>query len=136
MAKSSVRSFGCALAAVASLAAGTAVAQEKAQKGVSVGALERHSQNQTSGQDMLSVQQQLKRRDDARPTLSSQQLTDLFLSLDHDKDLRLSRSELKNLPALRSRFDTFDLDGDHRLTYSEFADYADTAVGELAQHTP
>ena len=136
MAKPSVRLLGCALAAGASLLANNAIAQEKTQKGVSVGAVERRSQIHPGGQDLLSVQQQLKRRDDARPTLSAQQMTDLFLGLDRDKDLRLSRSEIKTLPALRSRFDSFDADGDHRLSYSEFADYADTAVDELAQHTP
>jgi hypothetical protein len=136
MASSSVRLLGCVLVAGASLLAGSAVAQEKAQKGMSVGAVERRSQINPSSQDLLSVQQELKRRDDARPTLTPQQLTDLFLGLDRDKDLRLTRSEIKTLPALRSRFDEFDLDGDHRLSYSEFADYADTDVGALAQRTP
>ncbi|UGB45318.1 EF-hand domain-containing protein [Frateuria edaphi] len=136
MAKSSARLLGFALGAGAVLLAGNTLAQERPEKGVSTGAVERRSQIHASGQDMVSVQQELKRRDDARPTLSPQQLTDLFLSLDQDKNLRLTRSELKSLPALRARFDKFDADGDHRLSYSEFADYSDTAADELAQRTP
>ncbi|WP_424682009.1 hypothetical protein [Frateuria sp. YIM B11624] len=135
MAKPSVRLLGCALAA-ASLAGGIAVAQEKAQKGVGVGAQERRSQIHTGSQDMLSVQQRLKQRDDARPVMSPQQLTDLFLGFDRNHDLRLTRSEVASLPGLRARFADYDLDHDHRLDYSEFADYADTAMDELVQRTP
>jgi hypothetical protein len=136
MAKVPVGWLGCAWAVGAILSAGLAVAQEKAQKGVSVGAVERRSQINPGGQDLLSLQQRLKRRDDARPVLSPQQLTDLFLGFDRDHDLRLTRSEVESLPALRTRFAKYDLDGDHRLNYSEFADYADTAADELAQRSP
>lgn len=136
MAKVSVGWLGCAWVAVAALSVGTAVAQEKPQKGVSVGAVERRSQINPSGQDLVLLQQRLKRRDDARPVLSPQHVTDLFLGLDRDRDLRLTRSEVESLPTLRARFAKYDLDGDHRLNYSEFADYADTAAGELAQRSP
>jgi heterodisulfide reductase subunit A-like polyferredoxin len=130
-----VRLLACALAAGTSLVAGVVLAQERPEKGVSTGAVERRSQIHATGQDMVSVQQQLKRRDDARPALSPRQLTDLFLELDHDKDLLLTRSEVESLPTLRARFAKYDLDGDHRLNYSEFADYTDTAAAELAQRT-
>ncbi|MEI7036755.1 EF-hand domain-containing protein [Fulvimonas yonginensis] len=130
------RILGSALAALGALClCGVAVAQEKAQKGVSAGALERRSQH-TGSQDPLSIERRLRERDAARPRMSDQQLTDLFLALDRNRDLRLARSEVASLPVLRARFDTFDLNGNHRLDYSEFADYADTAANELAQHGP
>lgn len=135
MANVSIRLLACVLGTAGVLATAACMAQEKPQKGVGVGALERRSQQHTGGQDMVSVQQQLKRRDDARSVLSEQQLTDLFLRFDHDADLRLSRSEVTKLPTLRARFASYDLDGDHRLDYSEFAAYADTLPADLAQST-
>jgi hypothetical protein len=136
----SIRVFGCAFAAVLPMAlAGPAAAQEKAQKGVSVGEIERRSQVQPSGADALSIQRDLKQRqlrEGGAAALSPQALTDLFLRLDRDEDLHLSRSELMRLPALRARFAQYDLDHDHRLSYSEFADYADVAANELARLVP
>jgi len=136
----SMRVFGCTLAAVLSMAlACSAAAQEKAQKGVSVGELERHSQVQPSGTDALSLQQDLKQRklrEGGVTALPPQAVTDLFLELDRDDDLRLSRSELARVPALRARFAQYDQNHDHRLDYSEFADYADAAANELAGLVP
>ena len=136
----SMRVFGCTLAAVLSMAlADAAMAQEKAHKGESVGEMERHSQVQPSGTDALSLQQDLKQRKlrEGRVTaLPPQAVTDLFLDLDRDEDLRLSRSELQRLPALRARFAQYDQNHDHRLDYSEFADYADAAANELAGVVP
>jgi hypothetical protein len=36
------------------------------------------------------------------------------------------------MPLLRSQFMRYDLNGDHRLTYSEFANYTDVVPSELA----
>ena len=136
----SMRALGCMLAATLPIAlAGSAAAQERAHKGVSVGELERHSQVRPSGADAVSLQQDLKQRklrEGGATALPPQAMTDLFLELDRDDDLRLSRSELERLPALRARFAQYDLNHDHRLDYSEFADYADTAATELAGMMP
>ncbi|MFC5441218.1 hypothetical protein [Rhodanobacter ginsenosidimutans] len=60
--------------------------------------------------------------------------TDAFLSLDRNGDMGLSRSEVPSgMPLLRARFGRYDLDGDHRLTYSEFANYTDLVPSELAR---
>jgi hypothetical protein len=122
MANSSVRS-GCVPAARASLLAGSAIAQEKAQKGVSVGAREGRGQIDATGPDLRSILRRLERRGDANLTLSARQVTGLFAGL------RLTRAETKAPPAPCSRLDKFAMDGDRRLTRSECADYAERGGG-------
>ncbi|MDO1530009.1 hypothetical protein QMK61_14305 [Fulvimonas sp. R45] len=119
----------------ACVAASVAAAQEHPQKGVSVGAIERHSQLRSSNEDVVSIQQRLAQRNQTSPMMPEERLTRLFRGLDRDGDLRLSRSEVAGLPGLRARFDQYDLNHDHRLDYTEFGHYADTAQDDL-QHTP
>ncbi|WP_181303339.1 EF-hand domain-containing protein [Rhodanobacter sp. PCA2] len=128
------RSLGCMLAFAAYPAADAAVAQERPQKGVSAGAIERQNQMRSGGEDVVSTQDRLNRRDSVRAALSPEQLTRLFKGLDRNGDLRLSRSELASLPGLRARFAEYDLDHDHRLDYSEFGHYADTLPDDIQRY--
>jgi hypothetical protein len=68
-----------------------------------------------------------------KPLMTPQQSTDAFLGLDVNHDMLLTRSELpERVSILRVQFDKYDLDHDHRLNYSEFANYTDVVPGELA----
>jgi Ca2+-binding EF-hand superfamily protein len=121
------------------LAPGSAGAQEKPQKGVGVGALETRSQIRSDNDQqrlLTDAQAQAQESMRQRARLSAQQTTDIFLKLDVNGDGVLTRSELPaGLAGLRATFARYDRDQDHRLTYSEFCDYADAAPARvLALH--
>lgn len=116
----------------------SAVAQERPQKGQSPGRLEmtRQVQNENSKSFEMMATEAL-RHAHKRPLMTPQQSSDAFLKLDHDHDMLLSRSELpKEMAVLRAQFDKYDLDHDHRLSYSEFANYTDVVPNELAGSQP
>lgn len=60
--------------------------------------------------------------------------TQAFISLDADKDGRLSDAEAKSTPALYAQFDALDKDKDGHLSVAEFA--ASTATGKSAPVDP
>ena len=117
---------------------GSAVAQERPQKGQSAGRVEmtRQIQGENSKSFETTATESL-RHARKRPLMTPQQSTDAFLGLDRDHDMLLSRSELpKEMVVLRAQFDKYDLDRDHRLSYSEFANYTDVVPDELARSQP
>ena len=116
----------------------SAVAQERPQKGQSAGRVEmtRQVQGENSKSFETTATESL-RHARKRPLMTPQQSTDAFLGLDRDRDMLLSRSELpKEMIVLRGQFDKYDLDRDHRLSYSEFANYTDVVPDELARSQP
>jgi hypothetical protein len=116
----------------------SAVAQERPQKGQSAGRVEmtRQVQGENSKSFETTATESL-RHARKQPLMTPQQSTDAFLGLDRDGDMLLSRSELpKEMIVLRAQFDKYDLDRDHRLSYSEFASYTDVVPDELARSQP
>ena len=68
-----------------------------------------------------------------KPWMTPMQSTTLFLRLDRNHDKTLTRSEIPDdMSTLRADFGKYDRNGDHRLTYSEFANYTDTMPHHLA----
>ncbi|MGP1667189.1 MAG: EF-hand domain-containing protein, partial [Rhodanobacter sp.] len=67
-----------------------------------------------------------------KPLMTAMESTDAFLSLDRNHDMLLTHSEVPSgMPLLRAQFNRYDINGDHRLTYSEFANYTDVVPSEL-----
>lgn len=114
--------------------AGNATAQERPQKGQDPGRLEMSQQVRAANSDSFDEKAlEALRHAHKKPLMSPLQSTDAFLALDRNHDLLLTRSELpETLPILRAQFDKYDLDHDHRLNYSEFANYTDAVPSELA----
>jgi len=117
---------------------GSVVAQERPQKGQSAGRLETMRQIQgDNSKSFETTATESLRHARKQPLMTPQQSTDAFLSLDRDHDMLLSRSELpREMVVLRAQFDKYDMDRDHRLSYSEFANYTDVVPDELAQSRP
>lgn len=115
--------------------AGDVLAQDSAQKGQSVGRLEMSQQIRAANADSFDVKAtEALRHARKKPLMSPLQSTEAFLELDHNHDMLLTRSELpQNMAILRAQFDRYDLDRDHRLSYSEFANYTDVVPTELAE---
>jgi hypothetical protein len=111
------------------------LAQERPQEGRDVGKTELRGQTKGEGQGPFSeTLADVLKRTHKDQLLAPQAMTDLFLRLDLNHDLTLTRSELPaDMPTLRARFARFDLDHDHRLTYSEFADYVDATPEEVSR---
>ena len=108
---------------------------QDAQKGRSVDRMEMTRQIGAGGEpfDVQATREALKRAH-RRPLMTPMESTDAFLSLDRNGDMLLSYSEVPSgMPLLRSQFKRYDLTGDHRLTYSEFANYTDVVPSELAR---
>ncbi|MFC5436246.1 EF-hand domain-containing protein [Rhodanobacter umsongensis] len=123
----------CGSLAICLSSAGGAAAQEQPQKGQSAGRLEMSQQiRAASGDSFEEKQAESLRHSRKKPLMTPLQSTDAFLELDRNHDMRLTRSELpERMSILRMQFDKYDLDHDHRLSYSEFANYTDVASGEL-----
>jgi len=109
-------------------------AQERAQKGQSAGRLEMTQQVRAANSDSCDEKATESLRHSRRkPLMTPLQATDAFLGLDRNHDMLLTRSELpERMSILRAQFDRYDLDHDHRLNYSEFANYTDVVPNELA----
>lgn len=109
-------------------------AQDSAQKGQSTGRLEMTQQIRAANGDSFDQKATESLRHSRRkPLMTPLQSTDAFLGLDRNHDLLLTRSELpERMSILRAQFDRYDLDHDHRLNYSEFANYTDVVPDELA----
>lgn len=124
--------FGFLLTCLAS--AGSVGAQEQPQKGQSAGRMEMSQQIRASnGESFEEKAAESLRHSHKKPLMTPLQSTDAFLELDKNRDLQLTRSELPaRMPILRAQFDKYDLDHDHRLSYSEFANYTDVVPDELA----
>jgi hypothetical protein len=114
--------------------AGIVTAQEAPQKGQSAGRLEMSQQIRAADGDSFEQKAtEALRHAHKKPLMTPQQSTDAFLGLDRNHDMLLTRSELpERMPILRMQFDKYDLDHDHRLNYSEFANYTDVVPSELA----
>ena len=116
----------------------SAVAQERPQKGQSAGRLE--MTRQVQGENSKSFETtaiEVLRHARKPPLMTPLQSTEEFLGLDRGHDMLLSRSELPTeMVVLRAQFDKYDLDHDHRLSYSEFANYTDVVPDELARSLP
>jgi len=121
------------------VAAGVAFAQERPQEGRDTGRLEMTRQISAGSGDSLDVQamNSLQHEKKQRNQLMTpRQSTDAFLGLDHNHDMLLTRSELpQSMTILRAQFERYDLNHDHRLSYSEFANYTDVIPTELAQNS-
>ncbi|MEY2169319.1 MULTISPECIES: EF-hand domain-containing protein [unclassified Rhodanobacter] len=123
------------LAGLSSLSAtwsGTANAQERPQAGRDAGRLEMRQQVQNENRTSLETKAaESLRHARKQPLMTPQESTDAFLALDRNRDGFLSRSELPpEMVILRSQFDKYDTDRDHRLSYSEFANYTDVVPDE------
>lgn len=129
---SSTLFFG--LLALGLLAASSTVAQDSAQKGQATGRLEMSQQIRAANSDSLDVKAtEALRHARKKPLMTPQESTDLFLALDRNDDGFLTRSELPvGMAILRAQFDRYDGNHDHRLSYSEFANYTDVVPNELA----
>jgi len=116
----------------------SSVAQERPQKGQSPDRLEMTRQVRGENSESFdTTATESLRHARKQPQMTPQQSTDAFLSLDRDHDMLLSRSELpREMVVLRVQFDKYDLDRDHRLSYSEFANYTDAVPDELARSQP
>lgn len=110
------------------------IAQERAQKGQSAGRLEMTQQVRAANSDSFDDKAtESLRHARKRPLMTPLQSTDAFLELDRNHDMLLTRSELpERMSILRAQFDRYDLDHDHRLNYSEFANYTDVVPSEIA----
>lgn len=115
--------------------AGIVMAQERPEKGQSAGRLEMSRQVRAENSDSLDVTaNEALRHARKQPLLTPTQSTDAFLQLDRNHDMVLTRSELpKCMAILRAQFEKYDSDHNHRLTYSEFANYTDVVSSEIAQ---
>ncbi len=120
--------------AMAMLMAATTVAQERPQKGEAAGRREMSQQIRAANSDSFDVKAtEALRHAPKKPLLTPQESTDLFLAFDRNHDGFLSRSELPpGMVILRAQFDKYDVNHDHRLSYSEFANYADVVPNDLA----
>jgi hypothetical protein len=108
---------------------------QDAQKGRSEARMEMSRQISAGGEpfDVQATREALKRAH-RKPLMTPMESTEAFLSLDRNGDKMLSVSEVPpGMPLLRSQFMRYDLNGDHRLTYSEFANYTDVVPSELAR---
>ena len=116
----------------------SSVAQERPEKGQAAGRLEMTRQVQESNSKSFdTMATEPLRHARKKPLMTPQQSTDAFLALDRNRDMLLTRSELpKEMSILRAQFDKYDMDRDHRLSYSEFANYTDVVPDELAQSRP
>jgi len=123
------------LAGLSSLAAvwsGAADAQERPLAGRDAGRLEMRQQvqgeNRTSFETTATEALRHARK---QSLMTAQESTEAFLALDRNRDGFLSRSELPpEMAILRSQFGNYDTDHDHRLSYSEFANYTDVVPDE------
>ena len=125
------------LAGLWSLAAvwgGAAKAQERPQAGRDAGRLEMRQQVQNENRTSFETKAtESLRHARKQPLMTPQESTDAFLALDRNHDGFLSRSELPpEMVILRSQFDKYDTNHDHRLSYSEFANYTDVVPDERA----
>lgn len=113
---------------------GSVFAQERPQKGQSAGRLEMSQQIRAANADSFDVKAtEALRHAQKKSLMTPLQSTDVFLELDRNHDMLLTRSELpQKMVILRAQFDKYDLDHDHRLSYSEFANYTDVVPSELA----
>lgn len=113
---------------------GSVAAQETPQKGQAAGRLEMSQQIRAANSDSFDEKAtEALRHARKKPLMTPLQSTDAFLGLDRNHDGLLTRSELpERMPILRAQFDKYDLDHDHRLNYSEFANYTDVVPSELA----
>ncbi len=113
---------------------GGVAAQEGPQKGQSASRLEMSQQIRAANGDSFEEKAtEVLRHAHKKPLMTPLQSTDAFLELDRNHDMLLTRSELpERMPILRAQFDKYDLDHDHRLDYSEFANYTDVVPSELA----
>jgi hypothetical protein len=113
---------------------GSVLAQERAQKGQAPGRLEMSQQVRAANADSFDEKAtEALRHAHKKPALTPLQSTDMFLQLDKDHDMLLTRSEVPvKMVTLRAQFERYDLDHDHRLNYSEFANYTDMMPSELA----
>ncbi|WP_426701149.1 EF-hand domain-containing protein [Rhodanobacter sp. Col0626] len=116
---------------------GNSAAQESPQKGQSAGKLEMSQQIRAGNAESFDVKAtEALRHAHKKPLMTPMQSTDVFLGLDRNHDMALTRSELpRAMSVLRVQFDKYDLDHDHRLNYSEFANYTDVVPAELAEST-
>lgn len=110
------------------------MAQERAHEGQDPGRKESAQQIRAANSDSFDVKiSDLLRRAQKLPVMSASESSQLFRKLDKNNDLLLSRSELPDrMVILRAQFDRYDLDHDHRLSYSEFARYTDVTPSEVA----
>lgn len=129
---SSVIFSGCLAICLAWI--GGVAAQERPQKGQAAGRLEMSQQTRAANSDSFDEKAtEALRHAHKKPLMTPLQSTDAFLELDRNHDMLLTRSELpERMPILRMQFDKYDLDHDHRLDYSEFANYTDVAPSGLA----
>ncbi|EIL93848.1 MULTISPECIES: EF-hand domain-containing protein [Rhodanobacter] len=124
--------FGFSLGCLVGI--GSAMAQERAQKGQAPGRLEMSQQVRAANADSFDEKAtEALRHSRKKPSMTPLQSTDMFLQLDKNHDMLLTRSEVpEKMTILRAQFEKYDLDHDHRLNYSEFANYTDTMPSELA----
>lgn len=110
------------------------VAQEIAQKGRDPSQIEMKNQIRSSNAESFDAKAtETLTRGRKAPLLTPMQSTNAFLALDRNHDMYLTRSELpQNATLLRMQFDKYDLNHDHRLSYSEFANYTDVVPYQMA----
>ncbi|MEW9571950.1 EF-hand domain-containing protein [Rhodanobacter sp. Si-c] len=111
---------------------GAANAQERPLAGRDPGRVEMRQQVQNENRTSFETKAvESLRHARKQPLMTPQESTEAFLALDRNRDGFLSRSELPSVMViLRSQFDKYDTDHDHRLTYSEFANYTDVVPDE------
>ena len=114
---------------------GSVTAQERPEKGQAAGKLEMSQQIRAANSDSFDEKAtEALRHARKKPLMTPLQSTEVFLRLDRNHDGLLTRSELpERMFILRAQFDKYDLDHDHRLNYSEFANYTDVIPDELAE---
>lgn len=131
----STSSIACLFTLVCLIQSGSVAAQERPQKGVDAGRLEMTREIRAANSESFEVKATESLRHARKaPLLTPMQSTDAFLVLDRNRDKSLTRSELPDdFILLRMQFDKYDINHDHRLTYSEFANYTDVVPIQLVQ---
>ena len=111
---------------------GAANAQERPLAGRDAGKLEMRQQIQSENRASFETKAtESLRRARKQSLMTPQESTEAFLALDRNGDGFLSRSELPpEMVILRSQFGKYDTGHDHRLSYSEFANYTDVVPDE------